>query len=117
MAALTTTSLAVNGVGTATVNVAAASDTLTYTAGANQLLKLDNQTAGALTVVIKGTAPSAAYVVPNTGSTMDLTAGLSIVLAAGVCKFVNLDKIKAYLDGTGVVTLSGAAGLKVTVFQ
>ena len=117
MAALTTTSLAVNGVGTATVNVATASDTLTYTAGVNQLLKLDNQTAGALTVVIKGTAPSAAYVVPNTGSTMDLTAGLSIVLAAGVCKFVNLDKIKAYLDGTGVVTLSGAAGLKVTVFQ
>ena len=117
MAALTTTSLAVNGVGTATINVATASDTLTYTAGTNQLLKLDNQTAGALTVVIKGTAPSAAYVVPNTGSTMDLTAGLSIVLAAGVCKFVNLDKIKAYLDGTGVVTLSGAAGLKVTVFQ
>lgn len=117
MAALTPTSLITNGVGTTTVNTATASDTLTYTAGANQLVKLDNQTAGSLTVVIKGTAPSAAYVVPNTGTTMDLSAGLSVAIPAGVCKFVNLDKIKAYLDGTGVVTLSGAAGLKVTVFQ
>ena len=40
-----------------------------------------------------------------------------MAIPAGVCKFVNLDKIKAYLDGTGVVTLSGAVGLKVTVFQ
>lgn len=117
MAALTTTSLAVNGLGTAAVNVATSSDTLTYAAGTNQLLELNNQTAGALTVVIKGTAPPATYAVPNTGTTMDLSAGLSVAIPAGVCKFVNLDKIKAYLEGTGVVTLSGAVGLKVTVFQ
>jgi len=117
MAVLTSTDTTINGVGTATVNVATASDTLTYVSGANQFVELDNQTAGSLTVVIKGSAPSAAYVVPATGTTMDLSAGLSVTLAAGVCKFVNLDKISAYLAGNGTVTLSGAAGLKVTVFK
>lgn len=100
----------------ATVNTASASDTLTYVAGTNQMVELDNSTGGSLTVVIKGTAPSATYVVPATGSTMDLSAGLSIVLAAGVKKVVNLDKISAYLAGTGVVTLSGAATLKITIY-
>ena len=117
MAALTTTALAsVSGVATATVNTASASDTLTYVKGTNQLIEMDNTTGGSLTLNIKGTAPSAAYSVPNTSTTVDLSAGLSVTVAAGAKKIVNLDKISAYLAGTGVVTLSGAATLKITVY-
>jgi len=116
MAALTVTSLSVNGAVTATVNTASASDTLTYVAGTGQLVELDNTTGGSLTLNIKGTAPSAAYAIPATGTTTDLSAGLSIIVAASQKKIVNLDKIAAYLAGTGVVTLSGAATLKLTVY-
>lgn len=114
MAALTQTSLVVPSVGTATVNTLTASDTLTYTSGASQLLELDNQTGGSLTVVIKGSAPSASFAVH--GTTIDFSAGLSVTVAAGAKKFVNLDKIPKFLEGTGTVTLTGATGLKVTCY-
>ena len=118
MAALVTTVFDSSAVPVvATVNTASASDTITYVAGSNQMVELDNTTAGSLTVVIKGTAPSAAYFVPATGTNIDLTAGFSVVVAAGVKKVVNLDKISAYLVGTGVVTLSGAATLKITIYS
>lgn len=121
MAALTATSLNVSGVGTATINTMTASDTLTYVAGTGQLLELHNTTAGSLTVVINNSSPITALPIPNTGATQDLTAGLSIVVAAGAKKFVNLDKIKAYLIGSSgtnaTVTLTGAAGLSATLFN
>ena len=117
MAVLTTTALAsVAGVATATVNTASASDTLTYVKGTNQLIEMDNTTGGSLTLNIKGTAPSATYSVPNTSTTVDLSAGLSVTVPAATKKIINLDKISAYLTGTGVVTLSGAATLKITVY-
>ena len=117
MAALTSTSFAsVNGVATATVNTASVSDTITYVKGSNQLLELDNTTAGSLTLNVKGSAPNAAYPVPNTSTTVDLSTGLNIVVPASTKKIVNLDKISAYLDGNGTVTLSGAATLKITVY-
>ena len=117
MAALTRTVLqSASGVVTTVVNTASASDTLTYVKGTNQLVEMDNTTAGLLTLVVKGTAPSATYSVPNTSTTIDLSAGLSVAVAAGAKKILNLDKISAYLEGTGVVTLSGAATLKITVY-
>jgi len=120
MAVLTSTALqGVNGTVTATVNTASASDTMTYVAGTNQLVELDNTTGGSLTVVIKGTAPSATYPVAGTSTTIDLSAGLSIVVAAAAKKIINLDKITAYLAGSTAannVTLSGAATLKITVY-
>jgi hypothetical protein len=117
MAVLTSTVLqSAAGVATAVVNTASASDTLTYVAGTNQLVEMDNTTAGSLTLVIKGTAPSAAYPIVGTSTTTDLTTGLSVVLPAATKKIINLDKISAYLTGTGVVTLSGAATLKITVY-
>jgi hypothetical protein len=100
-----------------TVTTMTASDTLTYVANTNQLLELDNGTAGALPVVIVGTAPSAAYPVPNTSTTVSLTAGLTISVAAGQVKIVNLDKISAYLTGTGVCTLTGGTGIKARLFN
>ena len=116
MAALTVTSLTVNGVATATVNTASASDTLTYVAGTNQLVEMDNTTGGSLTLNIKGSAPNAAFPVPATGTTVDLSAGLNVVVPASTKKIVNLDKIANYLAGSGTVTLSGAATLKITVY-
>jgi hypothetical protein len=41
---------------------------------------------------------------------------MNVTLAAGVKKIINLDKISAYLDGNGTVTLSGAATLKITIY-
>lgn len=117
MAVLSVTSFSsVNGVATATVNTASASDTITYVKGTNQLLELDNTTGGLLTLNIKGSAPSAAYNVPNTSTTVDLSLGLNVAVAAATKKILNLDKISAYLDGNGTVTLSGAATLKITVY-
>jgi hypothetical protein len=117
MAVLTSTPFnSVGGTVTAVVNTASASDTLTYIAGSGQLVEMDNTTGGSLTLVIKGSAPSAAYPVPNTSTTMDLTSGYSVVIAASAKKIVNLDKISAYLAGNGQVTLSGAATLKITVY-
>jgi hypothetical protein len=117
MAALTSTTLqSATGVATATVNTASASDTLTYVAGTGQLVEMDNTTGGSLTLNIKGTAPSAAYPITGTSTTTDLSAGFNVTIAAGAKKIINLDKIKAYLVGTGVVTLSGAATLKITVY-
>ena len=117
MAALTTTPFnSVNGVATATVNTASASDTITYVANTGMLLEMDNTTGGSLTLNIKGTNPDAAYPVSGTPTTIDLSAGYNVVIAASTKKILNLDKIKAYLAGTGVVTLSGAATLKITVY-
>ena len=117
MAVLTSTAFA-SGIGAvlATVNTASASDTMVYVAGSNQLVELDNTTGGSLTMNIKGTAPSAVYPINKTGTTVDLSAGLSVVVAASAKKILNLDKISAYLEGTGTVTLSGGATMKVTVY-
>ena len=117
MAVLTSTSLSgATSVATATVNTASASDTMTYVAGSGQLVEMDNTTVGSLTLVIKGSAPSATYPIKDTGTTTDLSAGYSVTIASGAKKIVNLDKIKAYLAGSGTVTLSGAATLKITVY-
>lgn len=85
-----------------------ASDTFVYNRGQGQRLTLRNPTAGSLTVLIDGA--SATTITPNGyGGTLDVSAGYSIVLAAGAMKCVNLDKISAFLTGTVAVT--GAAGV------
>lgn len=95
-----------------------ASDTFTYVPNTSQVLELHNNTAGSLTAVIKGSAPSAAFAVPGAGGlTVDLTAGLSVVVAANQSKFVNLDANAAYLVGNGTVTVSGAAGMTAVILS
>ena len=116
MAVLTSTSREVSNIGTATVNTASASDTLTYAVNTGQFIVFHNSTGGSLTAVVKGSAPSATYPVSGAGTTTDLSAGLSVVVAAGATKFLNLDKIPAYLAGSGTVTISGAATLSITVY-
>lgn len=117
MAVIGITSLDAIGAVTATVVTASASDTFTYTKGAGMTIVMDNTTGGSLTLNLKGSAPSAAYPVVGTGETKDLTAGYSVVVAAGQKKVLDLDKISAYLVGSGAVTCTGAATLKLTVYK
>lgn len=117
MAALTITSRDAIGVVTDTVNTASASDTFTYTAGAGMLMVVNNTTGGSLTLNVKGSAPSATYPVNGTGTTQDLSSGFNITVAAGAQKSLSLDKISAYLAGTGVVTCTGAATVKLTIYK
>jgi hypothetical protein len=99
-----------------TRTVLSASDTLTYVPNTNQYLELDNNTAGSLTVVIKGSAPSAAFPVPGTGgTTIDLSTGRSIVIAASKTFGISLDSIAPYLAGTGVVTITGGTAIIATL--
>ena len=112
MGAITTTNRGAKV--TATRVTASASDTFTYVPNTGQVLELHNNTVGSLTAVIKGTAPSAAYPIPGAGgTTVDLSAGLSVVVAASTSVFVTLDSHAAYLAGTGQVTVSGAATMTV----
>ena len=85
-----------------------ASDTLVYSSGTRQVLNLHNTTGGSLTVVIDGSG-STTVNPAGLGAAVDVSAGYSVVVAAGAHKAVPLDTISAYLLGT--VTLTGAATL------
>ena len=89
------------------------SDTITVAPGKLQLLSLRNATAGTLTLVIDG-ADGTTVAIPGYG-TVSVASGYSIVLAAGVQKSVVLSSISMYLQG--VVTLTGASGVKVQLFD
>lgn len=103
---------------TAARNTLSASDTFTFVPNTNQVLELHNNTAGALTAVVKGSAPSASFPIPGAGgTTIDLSAGLSVPVAAGVSVFVTLDAHAAYLAGNGTVTVTGASGLTAIVLS
>jgi len=117
MAALNITTRDVNGTVTDSVNTLSASDTFTYEPNVGMTVVFNNTTGGSLTVNLKGSAPNAAYAVVGTGETKDLTSGYSITLAAGTQKSINLDKIALYLAGTNVVTVTGAATLKATIYK
>lgn len=91
------------------------SDTITIAPGKKQLAVFRNGTAGALTALIDGAG----------GATVDgsilglgqvnVAAGYSIALAAGETKAVVLGTISAYCQG--VVTITGAVGASLTVFD
>lgn len=96
-----------------TTTTLSASDTLTYVPGANQVLELTNDTAGALTANIDGSGSTTLFV-KGLGSSVDVSAGFNIALAAGETKQVRLDAIEAYLKGT--VTITGATGVKARLW-
>jgi hypothetical protein len=91
-----------------------ASDTLTYNAGRNAMLVLDNTTAGALTVVLDG---SGGTTVPVAGvGSVDVSAGYSTgSIAAGACVAIPLDSISAYLQG--VIAITGGVGIKASLLE
>lgn len=90
-----------------------ASDTFTYSPGTGQVLELTNDTAGSLTVNIKGS--TATTVSPKgLGQTVDVSAGYNITLAASQTKQVALDAISAWLQGT--IAMTGASGVKARLW-
>ena len=110
MAVITqTTMTGTNGTVTVTTTTLGASDTLVYQSGKNQILHLNNVTAGSLTLNIDGSG-STTVSPTGLGATVDVSTGYDIVLAAGATKAIRLDTIAAYLAGT--VTLTGASGVK-----
>lgn len=110
MAALTQSSKAGPNAKSPTPNVLTASDTLTYQQGSGQELYFFNNTAGALTVTITGSAAINGAAVIG-GGTINRNAGYNMggAIPAGQMRYLRLDDIPDYLLGN--VTLTGAAGL------
>jgi len=109
MATISTQSLAQDGVFTLTWSTLTASDT--FTLASNQYLLFWNDTAGSLTAVVDG-AGSTTKTVDGVGA-VDVSAGVSVVVAAGASKVLNCNSRKAFLQG--VITITGADGLKCAV--
>lgn len=110
MAVITSTTLS-NQVPPTTITETAmtSSDTLTFTAGTNQRVKFRNPSASALTINLIGSAP-VNVIVPNTGSVFTTTSGKTVTVAVGGLVSLDLDKISAYLVGSGTVTITGGTG-------
>jgi hypothetical protein len=89
-----------------------ASDTLTYTQGTGQILTLHNNTAGALTVTINGSAVQTLNI-PGYGGTVSTAAGKAVAVAVNQTVLVELDDIYSFLQGT--VSLTGGTGIIATL--
>lgn len=104
-----------NGVGnsTAAVNLTrvtlTASDTLTYTPGAKQMLVLTNPTASVVTATLTGTAPVPVFP-QGFGGSVSTSGGKAIAVPANGSTAIYLDSISAFLEGTGAVTVTGGTG-------
>jgi hypothetical protein len=95
-----------------------ASDTFVFVPNTGMILELHNNTAGALTPNIKGSAPSAAFPIPGAGdTTISLTAGLTVNLGVNQSAIINLDAVEAYLEGTGTVTITGGTGITAVLLS
>jgi len=113
MAAITANSLTAGMVTTTRVTLGA-SDTFTFNESKNQILILDNVTAGALTVVIDGDGATTVPV-PGVG-TMTISGGFSTgSIAAGAQVAIPLNAIKKYC--AGVIAVTGGTGIKATLLQ
>jgi hypothetical protein len=86
-----------------------ASDTMTYNAAANGVLFLDNPTASPVTVTIDGDKAATAFAPGGIGSTIDLSAGLPIIVPANKTIAVRLADIQRYL--VGAIAVKGGVGV------
>lgn len=114
MAVITATNIQPAGVNTVTETTLGASDTLTYNASRTQVLYLDNQTAGALTVTIDGDGGTT---VPVAGiGSVSVASGYSTgSIAAGAVRAIVLSSISKYLQGT--VTVTGGTGIVASLLE
>ena len=111
MAAIPSISLAQDGVFSVAFSTLTASDTITI--AKNQYLLFNNTTAGSLTALIKGGA-STNVTVPGVGA-VSTSTGVSVVVPAGEFRVVNVNSRAKFFDG--VVTITGAVGLKLAVLN
>lgn len=108
MATLTATDMTGSGQRAVTWNTLTASDTFTFDESKNQVLIINNDTAGAITPNIDGDGASATYPVTGVGS-IDLTSGLTLdSIGIGASAAIPLNTIKGYLQGT--IAMTGGDG-------
>ena len=114
MATITATDMTGSGERTATITTLGASDTFTYTKNKNQVLILNNVTAGALTPNFDGDGATT-YPVTGVGD-VDLTAGYTTgSIGAGAQVAIPLNTIGEYLAGT--IALTGADAIEATLLE
>jgi hypothetical protein len=104
MATIAATSMGGSGVRTVTeTTLTGTADTFAYNATASQVLIFRNPTGGSLSPVIDGNGGTT---LPVAGvGNVDVSAGYAVgSIAAGACKAIPLDTIKAYLKGTIAIT-------------
>ena len=114
MATIVATSMQGTGARSITRTTLGASDTFTFDQGKNQILELDNVTAGPLTVTIDGAGGTT---VPVAGvGAVDVSGGYSTgVIAAGAMVAIPLNSISAYLQG--VIAVTGGTGIKAALLE
>jgi hypothetical protein len=115
MAAISSISVVRTGDFSAPLTTLGASDTITYDSRKTQLLVLRNPTGGSLTLTIDGDGGTT---VDGSGlgvGSINVDSGYAIVVGAGLSRSVVLRSIQAYCQG--VVTLSGASGMIVQLFD
>ncbi len=113
MAAISSISVVRTGDFSAPLTTLGSSDTITFDSRKTQLLVLRNPTGGSLTLKIDGDGGTTVNV-PGVG-VVSVSGGFDIVVGAGLSRAVELSKISAYCQG--VVTLSGASGMVVQLFN
>lgn len=113
MAAIASINAKQVGAFAAVISTLTADDTITLNPGKKQLLVLTNNTGGALTATVDGSAGTS-VAVPGVGN-VSVAAGLGIAVPAGECRAVVLSTISAYCQG--VVHLTGGTGLKAQLFD
>lgn len=85
-----------------------ASDTLSYNAAAKQTLFLENDTASPVTVTVDGDGATT-FAPGGIGKSIDLSAGLAIIVPANGLVAVELRNIQRYL--VGAVAVTGGVGV------
>lgn len=114
MAAITqTTVLSSDSAVNVTRTTMTASDTLTYTQGAEQILVLYNTTASPVTVTMVGSAATTVSI-PGMGGAINVSAGKTVQVPATGTTVVPLDDYAQYLQGN--VTITGGTGLVAHLF-
>lgn len=115
MATLTATDMTGSGQRAVTWNTLTASDTFTYTESKNQVLIINNDTAGALTPNIDGDEADATFPVKGVGE-IDLSAGLTMdSIGIGASAAIPLNTIKQYLQGT--IAMTGGDGATCALLE
>lgn len=115
MAALTATDMTGSGEREVTMNTLTASDTFSFDESKNQILIIQNDTAGAITPNIDGGSANSAFPVAGVGA-IDLSAGYTLG-SIGVGEFfaLPLNTIKHYLVGT--IAMTGGDGAEAALLE
>lgn len=113
MAAIASINAAQPGAFAAAISTLSASDTITIDPGKKQLIVFTNTTGGALTATIDGDGSTTANFPGAPG--INVSNGYAVAVAAGLSMALVLSTISAYTKG--VVSITGASGLKVQVFN